>query len=193
MKDRFLKHGILRLALRAVCRFKVFLLSTFAASALVAGCAGSVPAPHANPTSAESPLVCEAPAVRRVAERLGERLKQVSLQAPHDILVREIREAYTPLVTGSLLAMWVAHPAHAPGREVSSPWPERIEIRSVEAAGPGQCRVVGDVVYLTSVEMVHGGAALRQPVTLRVSKDGEWRVSTFRVTAPATPNSSLHP
>lgn len=175
-----------------MCRLKVFLLLTFAASALVGGCARRVSAPHADLTPAEPQRVCEAPAVRRVVERLGERLKRVSLQAPRDILVREIRDAYAPLVTGSLLARWVAHPAHAPGREVSSPWPERIEIRSVEAAGPGMCRVVGDVIYLTSVEMIQGGAALRKPVTLRVSKDGEWRISAFRVTAPAAPNSSLH-
>lgn len=55
-------------------------------------------------------------------------------------------------------------PDHAPGREISSPWPERIEIRSVAAAGPGRGCVAGEVVYLTSVEMVHGGAALRKPV-----------------------------
>lgn len=175
-----------------MCRLKVFLLLTFAANALVAGCAGRVPAPHANPTSAEPPRVCEAPAVRRVVERLGERLKRVSLQAPRGILVREIRDAYAPLVTGSLLARWITHPDRAPGREVSSPWPERIEIRSVEAAGLGMCRVVGDVIYLTSVEMIQGGAALRKPATLKVSKNGEWRISAFRVTAPATPNSSSH-
>lgn len=172
-----------------MCRLKALSLLAFAADVLVAGCVGSVSAPHVGPVQTEPQRVCEAPGVRQVVERLGERLQRVSLQAPHDLLVREIRDAYAPLVTENLLAKWIAHPPHAPGREVSSPWPARIEIRSVGAAGLGQCRVAGEIVYLTSVEMVHGGVALRQPVTLMVSKNGEWRVSAFRVAAPEAPNS----
>jgi hypothetical protein len=86
---------------------------------------------------------------------------------------------YAPLVTDALLARWLAHPDSAPGREVSSPWPERIEVRSVEAAGESACVVRGMVIYLTSMEVTHGGAAERVPVTVRVVEDDGWRIARY--------------
>ncbi|MFN2421307.1 MAG: hypothetical protein ABR527_08000 [Gemmatimonadota bacterium] len=60
--------------------------------------------------------------------------------------MREIREVYGSLVTPSLLDTWIAEPAGAPGRQVSSPWPERIEVDSMGPAGAGICQVLGEVV-----------------------------------------------
>jgi hypothetical protein len=108
----------------------------------------------------------------------------VSLLAPDSVVEREIREAYAPLVTPALLDRWLAEPARAPGRDVSSPWPERNEVSSVAAAGEGRCRVEGAVVYVTSAERAAGGAAARLPVTLLVIADGGWRVDEYRAEAP---------
>jgi hypothetical protein len=72
-----------------------------------------------------------------VVELLGERMKQVSLLAPAYEVRAEIRENYTELVTPRLLDQWLFRPDAAPGREVSSPWPERIEIDTVGAAEGG--------------------------------------------------------
>jgi hypothetical protein len=129
---------------------------------------------------------CDAPGAREIVERLGERLKRVSLRAADSILVREIREAYAPLVTPDLLDRWITEPAGAPGREVSSPWPERIEVRSVEAGSDGTCVVQGEVIYVTSVELTRDSSVMREPVTLRLVKSGEWRISTYEISAPSS-------
>ncbi|MGH7540083.1 MAG: hypothetical protein ACRELC_03695 [Gemmatimonadota bacterium] len=143
---------------------------------------------------------CDAPGAREVVERFGERLKQVSLLAPDRIVVQEIRDAYAPFVTPTLLDAWIAEPSGAPGRQVSSPWPERIEVGSVEPAATGLCRVEGEVVYVTSADAGRGGETARERVTLRVrttgglargGRDGDdWRISTFELGAVPPPAST---
>lgn len=154
------------------------LLPVLAAGALAA-CGGPEPPPRS-----EAAPSCEDAGAARVVERLGERMKEVSLLASDTVVVREIREAYAPLVTPELLAAWVADPSRAPGREVSSPWPERIEVLAVAPAQDGTCRVEGEVVYVTSAEATGGGAAARAPVVLRVVEDDGWRVGAFEAGAP---------
>lgn len=138
------------------------------------------------PPAAET--ACEDPEARAVVERLGERLKQVSLLAPDSVVTQTLREVYTPLVTPGLLAVWLSDPARAPGREVSSPWPARIEVHSVEPAEDGGCRVEGVVVYVTSAEA--GDGAAREPIRLRVRKDGAWRVSAYEVAPTPSPEEA---
>lgn len=144
-----------------------------AMSLLLAACASGAHVPESAVSR------CHAPEVREVVESFGQRLKDVSLLAPEPMVRRGIRQNYAPLVTPALLDRWLADPAHAPGQRVSSPWPARIEIGSIEAAGARSCMVKGDVVYMTSVELTHGGVAARKPVELRVRKDGQWRISGY--------------
>src|SRR5918992_2146126 len=103
-------------------------------SIVAAGCALVVSCDERAPASRTS---CDAPEVRQVVERFGERLQRVSLLAPESVVVREVRAAYAPFVTPELLATWTSNPRSAPGREVSSPWPARIEVRSVQVADAG--------------------------------------------------------
>jgi hypothetical protein len=156
-----------------------------ATGALATSCDERAPVPRT-----ESARSCDAPGAREVVEQLGQRMKRVSLQAPDSIVVREIRQAYAPLVTPGLLEAWISEPARAPGRQVSSPWPERIEIRSVASAGAGLCRVEGEVVYVTSAEPTQDGAALREPVTLWVRPDDGWRISAYEATTPPPTDST---
>jgi hypothetical protein len=155
-----------------------------------AACGQQEQAPQAAgaaPPPGEIQPGCDTAAARMIVETFGERLKNVSLLAPDSIVAAQIRANYGGLVTKYLLDGWLFHPENAPGRETSSPWPERIEIDSMMAAGAGACRVQGRVVYLTSVEVTHGGAAALQPVALRVQReegDG-WRISDYQVTTPA--------
>lgn len=119
--------------------------------------------------------------VGRVVERLGERMRLVSLLAPDTIVRRELADAYAPLVTAQLLAFWQAAPAGAPGRQLSNPWPARIEVRSIHPEGDA-CRVEGDVAYVTSADTT--AVVERRPVTLRVREtDGGWRVGEYASTA----------
>ena len=167
-------------------------LLLFVAGACISACAEPEPTPPAEPErTAEAEPPCEAPEVRRVVQRLGERLKHVPLLAPDSVVVRAIRETYAPLVTADLLAAWTAEPERAPGQDVSSPWPERIDVHTVTPAEGEACRVEGDVVYVMSVERTRGGASAREPVTLHiVRRDGGWRVSAYEITAPATEGSA---
>jgi hypothetical protein len=152
------------------------LAGIFAADAVMTACREREPAPALRAVAESS---CEGPGATHVVERLGERMKHVSLQAADSVIVRQIREAYAPLVTPDLLETWIGNPAHAPGRQVSSPWPDRIEVRSVKAGRDNSCLVEGEVVYLTSVELTEGGTAARESVTLQVVADSAWRVSAY--------------
>lgn len=131
---------------------------------------------------AAAPVNCDDPHVRQVVQSFGERLDQVSLLGPDSVVIREIREAYTPYVASELLERWVSAPRTAPGREVSSPWPERIEIRAVRGADAQSCRVEGDVVYASSAPVENG--AMRTPVTLVVRRQNEdWRIGSYAAQA----------
>jgi hypothetical protein len=158
------------------------------AAAALAACGDRAPAPRADTDDAAggaTASACADPGVREVVERFGERMKRVSTLAPDSIAARAVREAYSDLVTPALLDRWSADPAHAPGKDVSSPWPERIRIDSVSDAGRGECRVSGEVEYVTSVEAASGGAAARVPVTLRVVNEDGWRIGAFDAAPPA--------
>jgi hypothetical protein len=137
---------------------------------------------------------CDEAAARHVVESFGERLKNVSLLAPDSTVRAELQANYGGLVTQHLLDGWLFRPETAPGRETSSPWPERIEIDTVLAAGAGSCRVEGRIVYLTSMEVTHGGTEALRPVTMLVQQvDGDgWRINSYEVTTPAAvvPGSS---
>ncbi|MGH7446056.1 MAG: hypothetical protein ACRELT_00755, partial [Longimicrobiales bacterium] len=92
--------------------------------------------------------------------------------------------AYGALVTPALLEAWLADTGSAPGRQVSSPWPDRIDVRSVEDTGGGECRVEGDVVYITSAD-TSAAAGVREHVVLSVSGTNGWRISGYDRTGAA--------
>ena len=168
-------------------------------AALVAGaltsCSGSdAPSSRGAAAAGETPA-CDTAAAARAARLLGSHLQDVSLLAPDSVRVPALRKAYGGLVTDSLLAAWVARPGDAPGRGVSSPWPDHIDVRRVEEAGGGACRVEAEVVYATSADAPR--SVRRDPVTIRVVEGDGWRVASWEgaggaadsVTSPATLSS----
>ena len=138
------------------------------------------PQPRAEQQS-QSFSTCGAEA-RGVVEQLGKRMRLVSVLGPDSVVARELRDAYGSLVTPALLSAWEAAPATAPGREVSNPWPARIEVSSV-APGDEDCRVEGTVVYVTTADTT--SAVERRTVTLRVRDRGDWRVNGYKTTVAA--------
>jgi len=107
----------------------------------------------------------------RLVEDFGANLKAVSLTGAEEDVRDAIRQEYADFVTPELLARFVAEPAEAPGRLISSPWPEKIEIATVWKVG--QAFVVdGEVIYLTSEEVAEGGEAFREKISVALEKRG---------------------
>jgi hypothetical protein len=134
--------------------------------------------PACGPAQNPQLVTCDAEAITTLVETFGSRLQNVSLQSPY--VVDELKAQYAQLVDPSLLEEWAQNPAGAPGRTVSSPWPDRIEVSSIELVSPGACAVSGDIIEVTSLEVVNGGEAARLPVSLSVHKvyDG-WVITGY--------------
>ena len=119
-------------------------------------------------------------AVQNVVTAFGERLKEVSLLAPEEVLVESIQNKYADMLAEELLAQWLASPSEAPGRVVSSPWPELIEIEDVTELSLQSYQVTGAVIEFTSVEQGTEDAGARRPIEVTVEKiDDQWRITAF--------------
>lgn len=121
-------------------------------------------------------------AVRNVVEQFGKELSDVSLLAPKNDVAAQMQAHYDEYVAMPLLITWMNDPLHAPGRLTSSPWPDRIDIGSIEQIGEGPVyHVEGQLIEVTN----EGGGigespteALRRPITLTVEKLTEgWRIT----------------
>jgi hypothetical protein len=122
---------------------------------------------------------CDESEVRAVVEAFGRRLQAVSVLSPD--APEAIGEAYSEFVEPKLLEVWLLNPSEAPGRVVSSPWPDRIEVLTVAPEATGRCGVDGSVVELTSAEVIRGGVAGQVPVHISLEKiDGRWVIVEYR-------------
>src|SRR5690606_10601574 len=139
------------------------------------GCSDSARQVETTDGSGASP--CGDPAVRELVMRFGERLKEVSVLGPDSVVTGELRTAYGEMVDPTLLAAWLERPSSAPGRTVSSPWPERIDVTGTEPGPLGGCEVLGEVVYISSADSP--GDAGRVPVTLMVQRAEDWRITSY--------------
>jgi hypothetical protein len=121
-------------------------------------------------------------AVRQTVTLFGAQLKNVSRLAPPESLRKQIRASYTDLVTPRLLQKWLATPTQAPGRDVSSPWPDSIAIDTLDCTDADQCKVRGDVRYMTSNEVEHGGTADTRSILLDLTRTADgWRIDTVQM------------
>lgn len=107
----------------------------------------------------------------------GERFKNVPLLAERAIAAKAIQENYSEFVAPELLEIWRISPTSAPGRVVSSPWPDHIEISSIKKDPDEQYKVVGQVVELTS-KPSDASSSLKRTIRLNIQKiDRKWMVS----------------
>lgn len=116
--------------------------------------------------------------VENLVKEFGGKLKSVSLLAPADVVKESIQENYINIVSPALLAQWQANPQEAPGRMLSSPWPDRIEIITINKLSTDNgYEVTGEVIEVTSAEEVNGGVAAKRPITLVVKEiEGRWLI-----------------
>lgn len=126
-------------------------------------------------------------AVRSVVESFGKELKNVSLLASREQVASSMQASYGPYVANDLLGQWINDPLSAPGRFTSSPWPDRIEISSIQKEDDTRYTVEGFVIEVSN----EGGGisespteALRRPITLVVEKKNEgWRITSVSLGA----------
>jgi hypothetical protein len=116
--------------------------------------------------------------VRELVETFGKRLQNVSLLSPD--AGQELHQQYSEYVSPALLETWRSDIAAAPGRMVSSPWPDRIEIAALEKINVDQYVVTGSIIEVTSAEISSGEAANRIPIQIEVEKtQGRWLITEF--------------
>jgi len=159
------------------------LLTVVLAVGIVGGLVGWTTAnsePNADATSDVLSLV----------EDFGKALKAVTLTAPQDIAAESIEEHYSEYITPELLAMWQSDPQNAPGRTLSSPWPDRIEVTDITPKNDGEYTVSGEIIEVTSNDLQNGGAAAKYPVTLIVTRqDDRWFISSVTISSEWQPQT----
>ncbi len=117
-------------------------------------------------------------AVTSLVENFGKQLQKVSLLAPKARVEESMQENYGDFVSLELLQKWASDPQNAPGRLTSSPWPDRIEIKTIDKMSEQAYEVKGDIIEITSTEKVKGGIAAKRPITLIVKKTGDrWLIA----------------
>ncbi|WP_341878011.1 stalk domain-containing protein [Defluviitalea saccharophila] len=106
--------------------------------------------------------------VQDLVLEFGSKLQMVSLLAPEDVVKKSMEENYKPFVSSSLLTKWQKDIESAPGRLTSSPYPDCIEILSVEKLSNDSYEVKGEILEVTSMDKLSGGFTSKQPITLIV-------------------------
>lgn len=105
------------------------------------GCGGST---AAELTAEEKAQITE------LIDDFGRELTNVTIIDPENVVAEQIKEHYTPYLTSNLLSKWVFDPSLAMGRRTSSPWPDRIEVDSMEKVDSDRIKVQGYVVWVAS-------------------------------------------
>jgi hypothetical protein len=117
--------------------------------------------------------------ITRLVEEFGQNLKHVSLLDQAEV-EESMRQHYGDYVVPELLEEWIRCPRNAPGRTVSSPWPDRIEVTRIRQVARNTYQVDGEIVEVTST-----GEADRRAVSLVVEKiSGTWRIRTLLLLPP---------
>jgi len=115
-------------------------------------------------------------------QAFGQQLQKVSLQSPGEQLKKEIKENYQDFLAPDFLANWLSDPSQALGRLTSSPWSDRIEIKSIVPMEGNTYLVKGDIIEVTSVEVVNGGKAASRPIELTVENStGKWLIKEIKL------------
>jgi len=132
-------------------------------------------------------------AVASLVKDFGSKLQTVSLLAPEDVVSKSIQENYSEFVSPALLKEWLGAPLNAPGRLTSSPWPDRIEILTIERLAEGVYKVQGEIIEITSTERASGGIAAKRPISLEVENTGNrWLIRAITLGQYEDANSIVY-
>jgi hypothetical protein len=111
--------------------------------------------------------------IRTVVTQFGTTMQKVSLSAPD--AVQQIGNAYSPYASEALVNKWKQQKEFAPGRGTSSPYPDHIDIISLEKAPNNTYLVKANVIEMTST-----GIAGQFPLTLTMGKaQNQWVITSY--------------
>jgi hypothetical protein len=132
-------------------------------------------------------------AVMNLVKGFGSKLQLVSLLAPKDILSKSIQDNYTGYVSPTLIAEWISNPLNAPGRLTSSPWPDRIEILSIDKISEKIYHVKGEIIELINSGQKTVDIAAKRPITLTVKKMGnDWLIDAVTLGSYENANAIVY-
>jgi hypothetical protein len=116
--------------------------------------------------------------VKSLVESFGKRLQLVSLLAPN--AAQDLQTQYAEFVSPALLKTWMNDVPKAPGRMVSSPWPDRIEISALTELSPDKYVIDGSIIEITSTETNGNESANRIPVQIVAERvQGHWLITGY--------------
>lgn len=118
--------------------------------------------------------------VRITVSGLGDKLQQVPLVAPSDVVAFAIDKYYALYVHPDLMTAWKNNPSTAPGRSTSSPWPDRIDITGTTKNADGTYTVNGSVVEVAKGADGNNETVNTVPVRFVLTKgpDG-WQITGY--------------
>lgn len=137
-----------------------------------------------KPSTTMQPSEADINAIYQIVGEFGERLKdvRVDVTASNQDKMAAVDWNLKQFITDRLYQEFAQSPTKIPGRDVSSPWPERIEIDSVQKLDAHTVKVAGNIIFMTSVEMAHGGNAGETPIALTLKKvNGTWLIDDVAV------------
>lgn len=118
--------------------------------------------------------------VTDVVKSFGDVMKQVRIATVPIEQTEEMMDLYyAPYVTKGLMAKWKENIDLVPGRQLSSPWPERIDVVSIARAGEDGFQIKGDIVWMTSEGEV-GNLGIS---VVLIIEDGQWKIDEFSETS----------
>jgi hypothetical protein len=130
-----------------------------------------------RPSTTTPPSAADINAIYQVVGEFGARLKDVGLIAPDQDVITAMDFNLKQLITDRLYQAFVQDTSRIPGRVGSSPWPEGIEIVSVQRLDNGSYTVVGNQIMMDSDALAHGGNDGETPITLTFKKvNGTWLI-----------------
>ncbi len=109
--------------------------------------------------------------ITNLVEGFGKKLVSVDKVMPDKDVAKSIKENYSPFLADNLILEWTFDPSKALGRVVSSPWPDRIQILSMEKLDAYTVKVKGYVVLVASGGVNTLEVTEKVPVVLILRKD----------------------
>jgi hypothetical protein len=119
--------------------------------------------------------------VHQAVSDFGGCLKSVKLDVPKQGTITAMERGMKRLITDRLYRAFVQDSSKIPGRITSSPWPDSIQIDSMQKLDDTSYTVSGEIILMTSDALAQGGNAGETPVTLTlVEVNGTWLIDDVR-------------